>query len=71
MNRGRGFEKIFFRCSDDFITKKVYFSGLVRVYVGFIMLAAVECHEFFSRESLAAGSFNQLPAPLERILADA
>jgi hypothetical protein len=31
----------------------------------------VECREFFLRESLAAGSFDQLPAPLECILADA
>ena len=28
-------------------------------------------NEFFYRESLAAGSLDQLPAPLEHILADA
>jgi hypothetical protein len=28
-------------------------------------------YEFFYRESLAAGSLDQLPAPLEHILADA
>jgi hypothetical protein len=28
----------FFRCSNDFITQKVYFSRLMRVYVGLIML---------------------------------
>jgi hypothetical protein len=31
----------------------------------------VELNEFFYSESLAAGSFDQLPAPLERIPADA
>ncbi len=30
----------FFRCSNDFISQKVYFLRLVRVYVGLIMLAA-------------------------------
>jgi hypothetical protein len=34
-------------------------------------LGTVECREFFYRESLAAGSLDQLPAPLERIPADA
>jgi hypothetical protein len=34
-------------------------------------ITAVECREFFYRESLAAGSLDQLPAPLERIPADA
>jgi hypothetical protein len=29
-----------FRCSNDFITQKVYFSRLMPVYVGLIMLAA-------------------------------
>jgi hypothetical protein len=31
----------------------------------------VEANEFFYSESLAAGSLDQLPAPLERIPADA
>jgi hypothetical protein len=35
------------------------------------LYTVVECRRFFQRESLAAGSFDQLPAPLERILADA
>jgi hypothetical protein len=30
-----------------------------------------DANEFFYRESLAAGSLDQLPAPLEHILADA
>jgi hypothetical protein len=30
-------------CSNDFKTQKVYFSQLMRVYVGFIMLAAYLC----------------------------
>ncbi len=29
-----------YRCSNDFITQKVYFLRLMRVYVGFLMLAA-------------------------------
>ncbi len=34
----------FFRCSNDFITQNVYFSRLIQVYVGLIMLAAYFCH---------------------------
>jgi hypothetical protein len=31
-------------CSKDFILQKVYFSQLMQVYVGLIMLAAYFCH---------------------------
>jgi hypothetical protein len=33
-----------FRCSNDFITQKVYFSRLMRVHVGLKMLGAYFCH---------------------------
>jgi hypothetical protein len=33
----------FFRCSDDFIMQNVYYSPLMRVYTGLIMLAAYFC----------------------------
>jgi hypothetical protein len=40
-----------------------------------LLIVLVQCmcnaNEFFYRESLAAGSLDQLPAPLERIPADA
>ena len=36
-----------------------------------LVLQNCKYYEFFYRESLAAGSLDQLPAPLERILADA
>ena len=36
--------EIFFRCSNDFKSHKVYFSRLMGVYVGLIMLAACFCH---------------------------
>ena len=35
-----------------------------------LVLQNCVANEFFYRESLAAGSLDQLPAPLERILAD-
>jgi hypothetical protein len=31
----------FFRCSNDFMLQKVYFSRLMRVYVGLIVLALI------------------------------
>ena len=36
-----------------------------------LVLQNCVANEFFYRESLAAGSLDQLPAPLEHILADA
>jgi hypothetical protein len=33
----------------DFITQKVYFSQLMRVYVGLIMLSAYLCHSHLSQ----------------------
>ena len=36
-----------------------------------LVLQNCNTNEFFYRESLAAGSLDQLPAPLERNLADA
>ena len=36
-----------------------------------LVLQNCNANEFFYRESLAAGSLDQLPAPLEHILADA
>jgi hypothetical protein len=40
LNSGRGHFLHFFRCSNDFITQKFYFSLLMQVCAGFIMLAA-------------------------------
>ncbi len=40
LNIGRGHFFKFFRCSNDFISQKVYFLWLMRVYVDLIMLAA-------------------------------
>jgi hypothetical protein len=43
-------------------------------FLGFFLryyYSVVKANEFFYRESLAAGSLDQLPAPLERIPADA
>jgi hypothetical protein len=40
LNRGRGLVSNFFRCSNDFVVQKVYFSWLMGVCVGLIMLAA-------------------------------
>ncbi len=36
-----GYFFIFFRCSNDFILQKVYFSRLIRVYVGLIMVSCL------------------------------
>jgi hypothetical protein len=43
-NRGRGHFLIYLRCFNDFITQKVHFLRLMRVYVGLIMEAAYFCH---------------------------
>jgi hypothetical protein len=43
-----------------------FVTGTRRIYS-----TTVEANEFFYSESLAAGSLDQLPAPLERIPADA
>jgi hypothetical protein len=39
----RGHFLKYFWCSNDLITQKVYFSRLLRVYVGFIIFAAYFC----------------------------
>jgi hypothetical protein len=39
----------FFRYLSDFITQKVYFLRLTRVYVGLIMVAAYFCHSCYSQ----------------------
>ncbi len=47
---------------------RIYFREITNNVLGYNTCNA---NEFFYRESLAAGSLNQLPAPLEHILADA
>ena len=50
-----------FSCSNDFMTQKVYFSQLMRVYVGLIMLSA--CPGFLaSYWSAGFGTFLQVSA---------
>ncbi len=44
---------------------------VIQWWRGRIWIGIVDANEFFYRESLAAGSLDQLPAPLEHILADA
>ncbi len=48
LNRGQG-HFFFFMCSIDFIFQKEYFSRLMWVYVGLILLAAYFCHSFLSQ----------------------
>ena len=52
-------------------TRSIIRSLEPRLRAAQLVLQNCNANEFFYRESLAAGSLDQLPAPLEHILADA